>query len=323
MTDRCPALTDLASSELWPEIEDHLTTCRRCRALRAALPRQEGKPSPREARSSTSEIRRRPSTGDFGLITTFDESTNLVAFVAAVRNGEAIVVPVSDETNLATDWDLLIDQTLLGYPAMVEAWNSGVVLVEQLQEAIVSAPESVRTQVTAMLKATEIGEAPEGLCVGVPVLSPEDPRILFQESEAEYARRYWQPRMVLSSAATIGELVSLRQAELELSKEELEPLYDRPSWFDDLVGNRLALDQHEDAVVNLFKTLQLTASDRLGSLLRHTVEQHSRLAQINAGVQFNRRRTGMSGASELQQEDTRGVQINAFVRRVMQRLSEE
>lgn len=319
MTNRCPALIDLTASELGPEIEAHLATCRRCQALRAALPVQEGESSASATPASTRELRRRPSIGDFGLVTTFDEPDNLVVFVAAVRNGEAIVVPISDETRFATEWDLLIDENVLGYPAMAEAWNHGVVLVEQLSEALLSAPPAVGSNILALVEATKSDRLPSGLPVGVPVLSQEDPRLAFEEEEAEAARGHWYPRMLLAEASSVGELISRRQEELGLPDEELESLSDRSSWLDDARHSR-RLTEHEDALVSLFRALRVGGSDRLCALLFDTVEQQHRLSHMRAGVAFSRRRAGTSGAAALDREKQRRAENEAFARRIVSQL---
>jgi hypothetical protein len=323
MTDQCPALTDLSAAELPLEIEDHVAGCRRCKALRSLLPKHKEESRTGEVPASTIEMQRRPSTGDFGLATTFDNQDNLVVYVAAVREGEAIVVPVSADTRFATEWDLLISDDVLGYAAMAEVWNHGVVLVEQLSEALVAAPDEVRERVASLIKATESGEVPEGFQVGVPVLGENDPRLLFQEGEAETARSYWHPRMLLARAATVGELVTLRQEELKVSEHDLEALDDQPSWLNDLRANRLKLQHHEDALVGLMKALHLRASSRLRLLVLQTIDQQERLAQMSAGVSFNRRRVGTSGAAELGREDVRRAEIEAFATRLMCRLDAE
>lgn len=321
MTNRCPALIDLTASELGSEIEAHLRTCRRCQALRAALPTHEGESSASVTPASTRELRRRPSTGDFGLLTTFDAQDNLVVFVAAVRNGEAIVVPISDETRFATEWDLLIDEDVLGYPAMAEAWNHGVVLVEQLSEALLSAPPQFRSDIPALVEATKSNQLPSGLRVGAPVLSQEDPRLAFEEEEAEVARCYWYPRMLLAGVSTVGELVSRRQAELGLPDDDLEPLSDRSSWLNDVRHSR-RLREDEHALVLLLRALQIRGSERLRTLLINTVEQQHRLSHVQAGVAFSRRRAGTSGAGALDREKLRRAEIEAFASRVVSQLDE-
>lgn len=322
MTDRCPALIDLTASELGPEIEAHLATCRRCRTLRALLPIQEGESAESGTPPSSREIRRRPSAGDFGLVTTFDDPDNLVVFVAAVRNGEAVVVPISDETRFATEWDLLIEEHVLGYPAMAEAWNHGVVLVEQLSEALLTAPPDVRDQILALVEATKSDRVPTGLPIGVPVLGANDPRLVFEESEAEAARRYWHPRMLLADVSSVGELVTRRQEELVMHDEELESLYDRPSWLRDIRENRLKLREHKDALVLLLRALGVKGSGRLRSLLIGTVEQQYRLGQLQTGSAFNRRRAGTSGAAAMQREEWRQAEIDAFASWVIAQLDE-
>ena len=322
MTDRCPALIDLTASELGPEIEAHLAICRRCRALRATLPIQEGASAPTFTPSSTREIRRRPSVGDVGLVTTFDDSDNLVVFVAAVRSGEAVVVPISDETRFATEWDLLIDENVLGYPAMAEAWNHGVVFVEQLSEALLSAPPGVGEQIRALVEATKSDHVPSELPVGARVLSEDDPRLLFEEEEAENARRYWYPRMLLCDVATVGELVSRRQETLGLPDADLEQILGEAAALAALREDRLKLVEHGDAVVHVLRTLRLRQYDRLRALLMASLDDPERDAQARIGVSFNRRRAGTAGAAELDREAVLRREKEQFVDWVISQLEE-
>lgn len=322
MTDRCPALIDLNASELGPEIEAHLAICRRCQALRATLPIQEGESAPYSMPSSTREIRRRPSVGDFGLVTTFDDSDNLVVFVASVRNGEAVVVPISDETRFATEWDLLLDENLLGYPAMAEAWNHGVVFVEQLSEALLSAPPDVGEQIRALVEATKSDQVPRELPVGAPVRSEDDPRLLFEEEEAENARRYWYPRMLLCDVATVGELVSRRQETLGLPDAALEQILGEAAALAALREDRLKLVEHRDAVADVLRTLRLRRYGRLRALLMASADESERRAHTHFGISFNRRRAGTAGAAELDREELRKHELEAFADWVISQLDE-
>src|SRR5215218_5294260 len=136
----CPSLEALfAAADGDEELQEHLAMCRRCRALRRRL-------QPTEVESATELLTKEPARqGDFSpepaLGSVFAihgplRDEYLLGALVDWDEEEAVVVPVSHETRFATNWDLLLDEQLLGYRAMAEVWNHGTVLVEQLNEKI-------------------------------------------------------------------------------------------------------------------------------------------------------------------------------------------
>src|SRR5215218_6080007 len=95
------------------------------------------------------------------------------------------VLPVSERVDLATEWDVLLDAALLGYAAMAEVWNYGTVLPEQFVQTVTAVPTELREALTATVRAAHRREpAPLGVSIGPPVLSDDDPRLLFQDEES-------------------------------------------------------------------------------------------------------------------------------------------
>ena len=133
-----------------------------------------------------------------------------------------IVAPISGETRYASEWDLLLeaDDSPLGYPLMVEVWNHGTLLREQIVERCGLVVLDGQRRLAALYKAAlgDEVELPDGR--GVPILTDEDPRALFQDEEAERAAAFWEPAARLLAeaddagapsavkAATIGSLLN-------------------------------------------------------------------------------------------------------------------
>src|SRR6185312_16378566 len=99
----------------------------------------------------------------------------LVAAILEIDHREALVVPISDEPQLAGDWDLLLPEEVLPYPAMLEVWNHLRVLREQLMEQVARLDEGWLTGLRRAFNAFMTGEAlPEGLPQGPPLIGEND-----------------------------------------------------------------------------------------------------------------------------------------------------
>src|SRR5690348_1248060 len=132
----CPSLEALLAARLSEELEEHLQTCRRCRALRRHMHPAElaGKAEPLEKEPTARELSPEPTLGSVYAIHGPLPDEYLVAGLVDWDDEEAVVVPISEETRFSTNWDLLLEEHLLGYAAMAEVWNHGTVLVEQLED---------------------------------------------------------------------------------------------------------------------------------------------------------------------------------------------
>ena len=209
MTD-CPSLAQLADFTTTgdPAVEQHVSSCRRCRALRRLLDQREAvaddELTPRELHQTVLPRREAPSGqlafGEVCIVDTdFSDGTLLVCVVLDRSEGtpETVeVAPVSTDTHQASDWDLLlsVDDGPLGYPAMAEVWNHGTILSNQIVERIGHLVIDGQHRLNAMYEALLGDEAPPAdVPRGVPVLADEDPRTIFQEEEAERTRPFWQP----------------------------------------------------------------------------------------------------------------------------------
>lgn len=233
MTD-CPSLDQLADFTKTgdPALEQHVASCRRCRGLLRLLDQREAiaedELTPRELPPATLPTREVPfgdlAFGEVCIVNTdVGGGTLLVCVVLDRADGtpETVeVAPVSIEMANATDWDLLIasEEGPLGYPAMVEIWNHGTILSDQIVERLGLLVVDGQHRINAMYEALLADEEPPAdVPRGVAVLADGDPRTIFQEEEAERVRPFWQPaaRMFAEeapeAAATVGSRRSRRR----------------------------------------------------------------------------------------------------------------
>jgi hypothetical protein len=287
----CPSIDELTDfrSTSDPAVEQHVVACRRCRALLSLFDQREEvfveELIPRELPQAVVP-RREPPAGDLGfgevciVDADTDDGTLLVCLVLDRPEGEpetVEVAPVSTETTNATDWDLLLaaDDGPLGYPAMVEVWNQGTILGEQIVERLGLLAPDGQHRLNAMYEALLADEAPPAdVPRGVAVLADSDPRTIFQEEEVERARPFWQPAARLfgerapEAAATVGTLLGRWLGEQGYDPADLAKELGWPK--QDVV--LVCADQFDP---------QTFASDRLVELLRRTDISHE---EIEAGL---------------------------------------
>jgi hypothetical protein len=208
-----------------------------------------------------------------------DASGEHVAPAVVVRfaDGAASVVPLSPAVQYASEWDLTIPVEVLGYAAIAQVWNYGTILAEQSRELVATlSPPNLAALQQLVSAAAAGGAAPDDLPVGPPVLDDNEPRLLFQESQAEEAHVFWEPALALAGAATLGELLRHRREDLAIATSELEAHAGETGWIagveDDSVDPRQALPAR--ALASVLRCLELGVSTRLRTLVRTTLEGH-------------------------------------------------
>ena len=187
----------------------HIADCSRCRALLASLPDQLPLPDQRLAargprRPVTATPTRAPApaarvaTGALwrAVPDPGSDFAWLVVIIGRTRdaNDRVLVAPVVGTAHVATDADLLLDQSLLGYGAFVDMNNLGVILDTQLIEPVADLPTATAQAVVALYRATlGAGEPPPADLRGIPVLDATDPRVLASAGRADALRALWRP----------------------------------------------------------------------------------------------------------------------------------
>jgi hypothetical protein len=204
----CPSIADLAEHVVRPEpaVVAHLERCRRCRAIVRLLGTRDRQATPeighREVPAVPLPRREEPSERTFGevCIAEGEQADGTLLVCVALGWGEeayprtVVVAPVSPEIENASDSDLILGtDEPLGYPAIVEVWNHGTLLGDQLVERLGVLNEETRRSLDALYEAVLSGEtSPTGVPVGVEIVADDDPRAIFQEEESERARPFWQ-----------------------------------------------------------------------------------------------------------------------------------
>jgi hypothetical protein len=187
----------------------HVAGCRRCRTLLASLSDQPQLPdqpvttyapdrpvpaAPTRARAPRPRVgtgmlwRATPDPdGDFAWVV-------VIIGRAADADDRVLVAPVIGAAHIATDADLLLDGSLLGYDAFVDMTNLGVILDTQLIEPVAELPPADAHAAVALYRATlGSGEPPAANLRGIPVLDASDPRVLAAAGRAEALRALWRP----------------------------------------------------------------------------------------------------------------------------------
>lgn len=199
----------------------------------------------------------------------------LVAVVLAHGDDTLSIAPVSTSVQHATEWDLLLAPDVLGYDAMVEIWNFGSALTDQIAEVITVLPPACWQDVRTLAGAAARSEpVPAGLPVGPAVIDDADPRLLFQDAQAEAAQPYWEPTLALAGAATLGQLVAHRRAELGIAPADLEQASGRHGWLTDLETDHLDVGTALPArsLAAIMRRLRIGRSRRLLDIARWTIE---------------------------------------------------
>lgn len=204
----CPSLIELLDLRLGEDdaaTAAHLESCPRCQALLAALP---GKlelpelPPPTRAWALPERVRQEMSTPHVSTGTLWravPEAEDDFAWVVAIigrapdADDRLLVAPVVGEAPSATDCDLLLDDTVLGYEAFVDLGNIGVIIERQLREPLAELPGPAVQALVGLYHATlGAGDPPADELTGAPALEESDPRLLATAERHEALRSLWR-----------------------------------------------------------------------------------------------------------------------------------
>ncbi len=209
-----------------------------------------------------------PAIGTAVLVSNVDDSELVAVIVVAATEEGLAVVPISDEVRMGTDWDLFLPQHLLGYAAIAQTWNHGLVLAEQVRDSIAQLDSGVLADLHRMVHAASRSDGPPlDVLHGPPALDAGDPRLLFQEEVAEQLLGFWEPAMSLAGAATLGEAIRQRRLELGLP-EDMAP--GMPELERDVLYLPRAMAAKDLATI--LRRLRIRASQRVALLARLTLE---------------------------------------------------
>jgi hypothetical protein len=331
MTD-CLSPFELFQSEtLSPAQNAHLRSCRRCtalaRALNGAVAAQQTT-APATAiewpHRPVADVNADPRPGAVHSIWGNEDGDLMAAVIIDVDEHEALIVPVSPETHVAAETDILIDQAILAYPAMLEVWNHAQVLREQIMERIGELDERLTALVQGAVDAViDSQPLPDGLAEGVAIIGDADPRRLFREQEAQRAQKFVAPWRLLNAADTLGGVLSSARAEQELEPDVVATQVDLPL---DIL-TRLEADEQDlrqsvpiAHLQLLARTFELCPSARLGHLVEEAAFANDRGTELGAPVAMARRRRGARSAAPRLPEDVRREHARDYARRLLDRM---
>jgi transcriptional regulator with XRE-family HTH domain len=208
----CPPLTSVLTKTLSPDTVSHLDGCPRCRALRheldvdpIAIPDSKGW-APEQCRSLP-EVR--PSFGAVFAMRSPDLAELMLGCLVDNPDGEIELIGVTQQTDIATDRDVVLAPHHLGFPACLLPSVQGHVLIEQLDQHIGEIEDTLLQQV--------LNGAFEGLTVGPAALSGDDPRRLAARGLQEDFDLLFEPARSLKSTSTLGELITKRRKAIRLT----------------------------------------------------------------------------------------------------------
>ena len=187
-----PEMMELKRRERDPASEKHASECARCRGLLAALPApiddslgQVPMPATAPDPTATFDHAGTYRTGDLWAAA-LDANWRVVVAVIGRRPGDAsvLVAPISPETTMAAEGDVVRDSSPLGYPIVVSIWNHGPVEEDQLDEYLGRLERPAREQIAGAFRALTFERPYLGAEVP-PVLGEHDARLLWRDEQRE------------------------------------------------------------------------------------------------------------------------------------------
>lgn len=303
--NECLSVIELLDIREMGLIEDspeaaHVRTCPRCRALFKTLPAIE----PVTASSHAPRLEARPISkgavddvhaGQVWTAMSSDVPDRRFIVVVMGRRKDTsdtfVVCSTSVELAQATDLDLVIDQSPMGYPFMVCAWHFGTVFRWQLEDCLGTLSDDASEALKATYRHALVGNsevAQQGTGPGVG--GADDPRLTWRVEQLEEWRPLWHPvRQSVAEMEAVAEVAAARSEQLAPSLGDVvHNVVEGEEWDERtlaetahvpaahlaaLLSNRLDLTDQSDAdsVAAVIHTLELVSEDAEG-FLRRTLE---------------------------------------------------
>lgn len=215
----CPSFSELCATDATDALCDHLSVCRRCRAIVARVEQSEPAVEP-DAESVTRIAASGPAPAPGGVWTFWAPMIDeyVVAAVLGCDETEILIVPLLTETQWASETDVALSRDVLGYEALAPVWAGDHVLLEQAVEAVSVLSEPRLDELTAGYDAFFSGE-PVADPAGPPVLTSEDPRIDAQAALADALRLLYSPWAQLQVAEELGPVLAHRRGDVGIDLE--------------------------------------------------------------------------------------------------------
>ncbi len=292
----CPCFTELCATDATYALYDHLSVCRRCRAIVARVEQSELAAEPKAA-SATRTAAPGPAPAPGGVWTFWAPMLDeyIVAAVLGRDETEILIVPLLTETRWASETDVALSPDVLGYEALAPVWAGDHVLLEQAVEAVSVLSEQRLDELTAGYDAFFAGE-PVADPAGPPVLSNEDPRIDAQAALADALRPLYSPWAQLQVAEELGPVLAHRRGDVGIDLE---------TWSTRLGLESAVWASFEDATADPYTVIPIAAmgkavrglglieSRRVLELAHASVLAHHVDDSLTAGRAQARRRRGV------------------------------
>lgn len=327
----CPSILELTTPPRSAATRQHVEGCLRCQALLAAW---EADPVTDEPELDVAEVElpywrpradpRSPvAVGAVHTVAAPGQDVFLLGLVIDHDSRQATVMPLSTEVHWAADWDVLLDEDVLGYPVMVEAWYPLDVLAEQLTEQL-AVLEQAELFVDLYDRSLDGTDAPQGLPEGPLIGSEDDPRLLFREQERERVRAYGEPARVINMGESLGQVLVAVREERGRAAEEVADAAGL-----ELASLRRIEEDREDlragVSVKIFKSLlaelELPASEAFLGYVEEAAFLNDRGGVEEQGAVYARRRQRARPRQDRGSEAERRARAKAWVDLLQQELA--
>ncbi len=242
----------------------------------------------------------------------------VIAIVTRVYGEGVTVVPLSAQTLKATEWDLEIPGSVLGYQTVAQVKLAGTTTEAQLRERLSSLPPAVFGQLRELWDYAEQGASipPEHLPVGPWVLDEADERLRARAQDARRLTRYLRPSFEspFSQWETFGSILLRRSRAIGV---DLERLID-PAWASKLAADQLDLFSNVPArrLAALLADLHIGWSERVkDALYRVILERYTGSGVLRSAAlgrrQGKRRPWARAKPSGEQREKAAGKYVDA------------
>lgn len=272
--DECLSAMELLEIRESGLVEDssesaHLRTCARCGALLQTMPALESVHAPEQtprlkARRIIAVTVDDVHAGQVWTAKSPDAPDRRFIVVVMGRRKDSsnmfVVCPTSVELEEATDLDLLVDQSPVGYPFMVCAWHFGAVFRSQLEDCLGSLSDNSLETLKALYRHALVGKGEVSFQgTGPGVGGPNDPRLIWRTEQLEKWRSLWHP---------VRQRVVEMEADSEAAETGPEPKPLAPS-LGDVVGKLVEGEEWDEP--SLAETAHVPAA-HLGVLLRNRLD---------------------------------------------------
>lgn len=303
--DECLSVMELLEIRESGLVEDspeaaHLRRCRRCGALLQTMPTLESG----TASDETPRLEAHPingvtvedvHAGQVWTATSPDIPDRRFIVVLMGRRKDSsnmfVVCPTSVEVDQATDLDLVVGRSPMGYPFMVCAWHFGTVFKSQLEDCLGSLSDDSLETLKGIYRHALLGNGELSLQgTGPAVGGPTDPRLTWRGEQLEEWRSLWHPfrqsvvemEVDAEAAATSSEQIAPSLGDVVRGLVEGEEWDERSlaeaahvpvTHLEALLSNRLDLTDQSDteSVAAVIHTLELDPEDA-ETFLRRTLD---------------------------------------------------